>query len=331
MTARFSSSTVHTRRAIAVAVAGALLCAGAAHAGSAGRQFASLATGPVSGIYYPVGQAICEAVNAARNGLALWCSVESTPGSVYNVDSVSSGENEFALVQSDAQFFAVSGEGRWKGRPASQLRSVMALYPETLTVLAREDSGIGTIEQLKGKRVNIGAPGTGSRVTWDELKGALKITEADLAEAAELKTDAAAARLCANTLDASLMIVGHPSEMIERQLRSCRLKLVPVSGPGVDALVAKRPYYTAAVIPGSTYGLAADVPTFGVKATLVTSAEVPEDTVHALTMAIMTSLGRLKQQPALAGLKPDEMAGQSLTAPLHPGAAKAFRELGLLE
>lgn len=331
MTANLPVSTGRFRRLMAVAFAGALLCPGAAGAGSAGRQFASLATGPVSGIYYPVGRAICDAVNAVRAGQALWCSIESTPGSVYNVDSVSSGENEFALVQSDVQFFAVNGEGRWQGRPSSQLRAVMALYPETLTVLAREDSGIGTIEQLKGKRVNIGAPGTGSRVTWDELKGALKITETDLADAAELKNDAAAERLCSNMLDASLMIVGHPSGMIERQLTSCRLKLVPVSGPGVDALVAMRPYYTAATIPGPAYGLAADVPTFGVKATLVTSASVPEDTVHALTIAVMTNLGKLRQQQALAGLKPHDMTGQSLTAPLHPGAARAFRELGLLK
>ena len=331
MTATLHMNPGRFRRVTVMAVALAFLCPGGADAASGGREFASLATGPVSGIYYPVGQAICDAVNAARTGQALWCSVESTPGSVYNVDSVSSGENEFALVQSDVQFFAVSGEGRWQGRPASQLRAVMALYPETLTVLAREDSGIGTIEQLKGKRVNIGAPGTGSRVTWDELKGALKITEADLAEAAELKTDAAAERLCSNTLDASLMIVGHPSGMVERQLTSCPLKLVPVSGPGVDALVAMRPYYTAATIPGSAYGLAADVPTFGVKATLVTSANVPEDTVYALTMAVMTNLGKLKQQQALAGLQPDDMTGQSLTAPLHPGAVKAFRELGLLK
>ncbi|WP_395661843.1 TAXI family TRAP transporter solute-binding subunit [Aestuariivirga sp.] len=314
-----------------LAVAMALLCPGAADAGPAGRHFVSLATGTVSGLYFPVGKAICDAVNTAGSGQALWCSVESTPGSVYNVDSVASGENEFALVQSDAQFFAVNGEGRWQGRPASQLRAVMALYPETLTVIVREDSGIGTIEQLKGKRVNIGAPGTGSRVTWDELKGALKITEADLGEAAELKTDAATARLCANTLDASLMIVGHPSSMIERQLNSCRLKLLPVGGEAVDALVAMRPYYTAAAIPGRAYGLAADVPTFGVKATLVTSATVPEDTVHALTMAIMSNLEKLKQQQALAGLKPEDMAARSLTAPLHPGAARAFRDLGLLK
>ena len=331
MTASLPMNTSRLRRLMAMAIAVLFLCPGGAGAGSADRPFASLATGPVSGIYYPVGQAICNAVNATRTGLALWCSIESTPGSVYNVDSVVSGENEFALVQSDAQFFAVNGEGRWQGRPASQLRAVMALYPETLTVIVREDSGIGTVEQLKGKRVNIGAPGTGSRVTWDELKGALKITEADLAEAAELKTDAATARLCANTLDASLMIVGHPSSMIERQLNSCRLKLLPVSGEAVDALVAMRPYYTAAAIPGRAYGLAADVPTFGVKATLVTSSAVPEDTVHALTMVIMTNLEKLKLQQALAGLKPDDMAAQSLTAPLHPGAARAFRELGLLQ
>ena len=294
-------------------------------------NFVSLGTGPVSGLYYPTGQAICDLANAASGKTAVRCSVEATPGSVYNVEALASGEDEFALVQSDVQFFAVKGEGRWRDHPVGKLRSVMSLYPELLTLIARKDAGIAAIEGLKGKRLNIGAPGSGNRATWEELKAALGITEKDLAEAAELKPDAAAERMCANTLDASLLIVGHPSKMVESQLMACGLTLIPVNGEKIDALVALKPYYVSGFIPASYYGLAADTPTFGGKTTLMTSSDVPDDVVYELTKAIMTNLDKLRHQPSLAGLNPNDMVEQSLTAPLHPGAARAYRELGLLK
>lgn len=297
----------------------------------AGPQFISLGTGPVSGLYYPTGQAICELVNAAGRKGPLRCSVGATPGSVYNAEAVASGEEDFALVQSDVHYFAVKGEGRWQERPLGKIRSVMSLYPELLAVIARPDAGMTSAAELRGKRLNIGAPGSGTRATWEVLKGALGITEADLAEAAELKPEAAAERLCANKLDASLMIVGHPSSLIEAQLKSCGLTIVPVAGKGVDELVASKPYYVAGAILASHYGLASDTPTFGGQTTLIASSDVSEAAVYELTMAIIRNLDKLKRQPVLTGLDPAWMATQSLTAPLHPGAERAFRELGLLK
>lgn len=297
----------------------------------AAQTYVSLGTGPVSGLYYPTGQAICDVLNKAGSASALRCSVEATPGSVYNIEAVESGEEEFALVQSDVQYFATAGEGRWNGKPVTRLRAVMSLYPELLTLIARPDARIASAQELAGKRVNIGAPGSGTRATWDVLKEALGITEKDLAESSEQKPEAAAERLCANTLDASLLIVGHPSKLVDSELRACRLTLVPIDGPRIDALVAEKPYYVKGVIPGADYGLAADTPTFGGLTTLVTSADVPDDVVYALTLDIMQNIDRLRHQPRLAGLDPQKMVTQSLTAPLHPGAERAFRELGLLK
>jgi TRAP transporter TAXI family solute receptor len=297
----------------------------------AGQQFLSFGTGPLSGLYYPTGEAICALVNGSKADRPLRCSVEATPGSVYNIETLATGEEEFALVQPDVQFFAVKGEGRWQGKPVSTLRSVMSLYPELVTLIARPDAGIASVADLKGKRINIGAPGSGTRATWDVLKAALGITEDDLAEAAELKPDAAAERLCANTLDASLMIVGHPSRMVDAELRACRLTLVPVDGPAIDALVAARPYYVKGVIPAADYGLPADTPSFGGRTTLVTTSNVPDEVVYEFTRTIMKDLAKLKKLPILAGLDPQTMVTQSLTAPLHPGAERAYRELGLLK
>jgi len=208
----------------------------------------------------------------------------------------------------------------------------MSLYPELLTIMARPDAGIHDLDGLKGKRVNIGMSGTGTRATWDEIADTFGISAGDLIEAAKLKPAAAIERMCAKTLDANLLIVGHPSKMVESQLATCGLVLAGASEERISKLVSSRPYYVSATIPAAYYGLGSDVRTFGVKATLVSSADVPDDLVYVLVKTIMTNLDNLKaQSPSLAGLKPEEMISQSLTAPLHPGAARAYRELGLLK
>lgn len=297
---------------------------------SAEPAYVSIGTGAVSGVYYPTGRVICDAVNASLRTSILRCSAEATPGSVYNVEALLTGEIDFAMVQSDVQYLAVTGKMRWSGHPAEMLRSVMSLYPELVTIIARPDAGITDIEGLRGKRVNIGAPGSGTRATWAVLEKALGFTHDDLAEAAELTPDAAADRMCAGKLDASILITGHPSKMVDAELSSCRLTLIPIGASSIDRLVAANPNYARATIPAEMYGLAIDTATFGGKTTLLTSAAVPEEIVYQFTKAMMKNLARLKaQQPSLAGLNPEDMARQSLSAPLHPGAERAYRELGL--
>lgn len=303
---------------------------GLASSASAEATFVSMGTGAVSGVYYPTGRSICSIVNAAMGKDNFRCSAEATPGSVYNVEALLSGEIEFALVQSDVQYLAVKGDRRWRGHPAKKLRAVMSLYPELLTIVARADAGISDIEGLKGKRVNIGAPGSGTRATWDEVEHALGLTRRDLSEATELTSEAAADRLCSGELDASVLIVGHPSKMVASELSACHLTLVPASGQKIDKLIADKPYYIASSIPASMYGLASDTATFGSKATLLTSADVPDEVVYEFTKAVIQNLDRLKaQQPSLKEVRLGDMVRQSLSAPLHPGAEKVYRELGL--
>jgi uncharacterized protein len=292
--------------------------------------FLSLATGPTSGVYYPTGRAICDAVNEEKAGL--YCSAEPTPGSVYNVQAIAIGEVEFAVVQSDVQYAGTTGDGHWEGHPVQNLRSVMSLYPEMMTIVSRADSGINGVDDLKGKRVNIGPRGSGTQATWDELERTLGMTRTDLALATEFPSDSTTELLCNNQLDASIAIVGHPSKMVAKQLAACHLTLVSATGPSVDKLLAARPYFVRAVIPASTYGLTNDIATFGSKATLVTSVDVPDEIVYKVTKAILTKSGTLRdRQPTLAGMKANDTVRQSLTAPLHPGALKAYKERGLVK
>jgi uncharacterized protein len=292
--------------------------------------FLSLATGPTSGIYYPTGRAICDAVNEEKAGL--YCSTEPTPGSVYNIQAIATGEVEFAVVQSDVQYAGTNGDGHWEGHPVRNLRSVMSLYPEVMTIISRADAGINGVDDLKGKRVNIGPPGSGTRATWDELERALGMTRSDLALATEFPSDSATELLCSNQLDASIAVVGHPSKMIAKQLATCPLVLTGATGPSINRLLATHPYFVRAVIPAATYSLNNDIATFGSKATLVTSINVPDDIVYKVTKAILAKSGKLREkQPMLVGMKANDTVGQSLTAPLHPGALKAYKERGLLK
>lgn len=294
-----------------------------------GLKFVSVGTS--QSLYYDIGRALCSVVERARKEHGIRCSVESTPGSVYNLEHLVPWDLDFALVQSDAHHVAYAGEGDWQGRPFTRLRSVMSLYPEVLTLMAPEDSTIRSIDDLKGKRVNIGPRGSGTRATWDNLQTELKWTQEDLKRAVEIRPDRAGESLCSGKLDANLLMVGHPSPIVKADLARCRLWFVPIQGPGVERLVAERPYYAADDIRASVYGLSNDVPTFGARATLVTTAEMPEPVVYALTKALLDDLDALRAaHPILAFLDPAKMASDALTAPLHAGAARAFQEHGFI-
>jgi TRAP transporter TAXI family solute receptor len=208
----------------------------------------------------------------------------------------------------------------------------MSLYPEVMSIIARPDAGISNIDGLRGKRVNIGAPGSGTRATWDELEAALGLSSDDLAEAAELKQDSAMDSLCNGDLEASQMEVGHQSRQVASEMARSGPVLVDVSGSALDALIAAKPYFVNAVIPAETYGLAKDIQTFGIEATIVTMRDEPDEVVYAFTKAVLEGLAKLKStQPVLAGMLPTDMPTLSQTAPLHPGAEKAYREFGVLK
>lgn len=314
----------------AAAIGATLMSAGV----NAETKFVSIGTGGVTGVYYPTGGAICRLMNKTRKEHGIRCSVESTGGSIYNLNNVRAGELEFGVVQSDWQYHAYNGTSKFKDKGADKdLRAVFSVHPEPVTVLARPDSGIKNIDDVKGKRLNIGNLGSGTRGTWEVLQEALGWKLEDLKLASELKSAEMSQALCDNKIDAFFWLVGHPSASTKEAVASCNAKLVNVTGPAIEKLIKDRPYYRVANIPGGMYaGNDKDTTTFGVGATFVTSAKVPDDVVYHLVKAVFTNFDDFRKlHPAFANLKKEEMIKDGLSAPLHDGAAKAYKELGLMK
>ena len=317
-------------RYFAIGLAAATLMAPAAMA----EEFITIGTGGITGVYYPTGGAICRLVNKGRRDHGVRCSVESTGGSVYNINTIREGELEFGVAQSDWQYHAYNGSSQFEDAgPFEGLRSVFSVHPEPFTVVARADSGITTFADLKGKRVNIGNPGSGQRGTLEVLVEALGWTMDDFALATELKASEQSAALCDNQIDAMVYTVGHPSGSIQEATTACDSVLVEVAGPEVTKLIEENSFYRAATIPGGMYrGNDEDTLTFGVGATFVSSDAVPEDTVYVLVKSVFENFDDFKGlHPAFANLVAAEMATAGLSAPLHDGAAKYFKEAGLIE
>ncbi len=298
------------------------------------EEFITIGTGGVTGVYYPTGGAICRLVNQGRRDHGVRCSVESTGGSVYNINTIREGELEFGVAQSDWQFHAFNGTSRFEEAGAFEdLRAVFSVHPEPFTVVARADAGIASIEDLEGKRVNIGNPGSGQRGTMEVVMEAMGWTMDSFELASELKAAEQSQALCDNQIDAMIYTVGHPSGSIQEATTACDSVLVEVSGDVIQSLIDDNSYYRAATIPGGMYrGNDGDVATFGVGATFVSSASVSDDVVYTLVSAVFDNIDDFRGlHPAFANLVPEEMASAGLSAPIHPGAAKYYREQGWME
>ena len=294
------------------------------------QQFISIGTGGVTGVYYPTGGAICRLVNKDRKEHGIRCSVESTGGSIYNINTIRGGELEFGVAQSDWQYHAFNGTSEFESQgPFEGLRAVFSVHPEPVTILARADAGIDNITDVKGKKLNIGNPGSGTRGTWEVIEEALGWTRDDLQLAAELKSAETGAALCDGKIDAYFWLVGHPSALTQETLSTCDAKLVNATGPEIEKLVGDNPYYRTATIPAGMYNNEEDVNTFGVAATFVTSADVSEEAVYTVVKAVFENFEDFKKlHPAFANLKEEEMVGEAISAPLHPGAEKYYKERG---
>jgi len=300
---------------------------------AADQKFITIGTGGVTGVYYPAGGAIARLVNKGRKEHGLRATVESTGGSVYNVNAVTAGELDFGVVQSDVQYDAVKGVNKFaESGPNKDLRAVFALHPEPFTVVARADAGIKNFEDLKGKRVNIGDPGSGQRSTMEAVMTKLGWKMGDFKLASELKAAEMAGALCDNKIDAFAYTVGHPNGSIQEAHTACDARLVNVTGPAIAELLAANPYFSEATIPAGMYrGNAADTKTFGVSATIVSSAQVPAETVYQVIKAVFENFDEFKQlHPAFANLDKKHMVKDALSAPLHDGAVKYFKEAGLM-
>jgi TRAP transporter TAXI family solute receptor len=272
-------------------------------------------------------------VNRNRKEHGIRCSVESTGGSVYNVNTIRAGELDLGVAQSDVQYNSYNGVSNFADQGAFEdLRAVFSVHPEPFTVVARADAGVSTFDDLKGKRVNVGNPGSGQRATMEVLLDAKGWTLGDFSLASELKPAEQSQALCDNKVDAIVYTVGHPNGSIQEASTACDSVLVSVTGPAVDKLVAENPYYRMATIPGGMYrGTDSDTQTFGVGATLVSSSAVPEEVVYQVVKAVFENFDDFKAlHPAFANLKKEEMIADGLSAPLHDGAAKYYKEAGLM-
>ncbi len=297
------------------------------------QKFITIGTGGVTGVYYAAGGAICRLMNKDRAKHGIRCSVESTGGSVFNINTMRAGELDFGVAQSDWQYHAVNGSKVFeKDGKFGDLRAVFSVHPEPFTVLARKEANIKKFEDLKGKRFNVGNPGSGTRASMDELLSAMGWTTKDFGLASELKADEHGAALCDNKIDGFFYGVGHPSANIQDPITTCGAKLVPLTGPAVDKLVKGAPYYAKVNIPGGLYAGNADpVPTYGVLASFVTTTKVPEAVVYELVKAVFENFDDFKKlHPAFANLDPKNMVKDGLSAPLHPGAMKYYKEKGWL-
>ena len=295
------------------------------------QKFITIGTGGVTGVYYAAGGAICRLMNKDRARHGIRCSVESTGGSVFNINTIRAGELDFGITQSDWQYHAINGTSQFqKDGKFGDLRAVFSVHPEPFTLLARKELNATKFEDFKGKRFNVGNPGSGTRASMDELLNATGWKLSDFGLAAELKADEHGAALCDNKIDGFFYGVGHPSANIQDPITTCGARLVPLSGSAVDKLAAQYPFYAKVEIPGGLYaGHPNPTPTYGVLATFVTSSKVPEATVYELTKAVFDNFDEFKKlHPAFTNLDPKRMVKDGLSAPLHPGAAKYYKEKG---
>jgi uncharacterized protein len=316
--------------AAAVAVGSALWTAPVA----AQQKFITIGTGGVTGVYYAAGGAICRLVNKDRAKHGIRCSVESTGGSVFNVNTIKAGELDLGFTQSDVQFNAVKGLGQFKDAGAwADQRSVFSVHPEPFTAVARKEANVKTFTDFKGKRFNVGNPGSGTRASLEELIAAMGWKLTDFSLASELKADEHGPALCDGKIDGFFYGVGHPSANIQDPTTSCGAKLVSITGPAVDKLVADKPYYAKAVIPGGLYPNNPDpTNTYGVLATVVASTKTPPDTVYQVVKAVFDNFDEFKKlHPALGHLNPQNMVKDGLSAPLHEGAARYYKEKGWIK
>ncbi|WP_313950720.1 TAXI family TRAP transporter solute-binding subunit [Accumulibacter sp.] len=314
-----------------LAAALAVCASVASPAAFAEQKFVTIGTGGVTGVYYAAGGAICRLMNKEKKTHGIRCSVESTGGSVYNVNTIKAGELDFGVAQSDVAYNALKGENQFKeGGAFKELRSVFSIHPEPLVVLAREDAKVKALPDFKGKRFNIGNPGSGQRATMDILLPALGMKTSDFSLVSEMKADEHGAALCDNKIDGFAYVVGNPSANIQDPTTTCHAQLVNIMGPAVDKLVKTYPYYAAVTIPGGMYAHNPNpTNTFGVVAAFVSSSKVPNDVVYAMVKAVFDNLDDFKKlHPAFAHLDPKEMIKNGLSAPLHDGAVKYYKEKG---
>ncbi|MET0155452.1 MAG: TAXI family TRAP transporter solute-binding subunit [Rickettsiales bacterium] len=319
------------KSAFCAVIAATCLMAGSARAEN---KFITIGTGGVTGVYYPTGGAICRLVNRGHKDHGIRCSVEATGGSVYNVNSLRQGGMDIAIVQSDWQYNAYKGTDIFADQgPFKDLRSLFSLHTEAFTVVVRANSDIKNLNDLPGKRVNIGNPGSGNRATMDVLMRSKGWTEKTFKIASELKAQEQAQALCDGKIDVMIYSAGHPNGAVQEVASSCDVRILPLEGPDIDAVIKANPFYSYTTIPGGMYnGNPNDVKTFGVKATVVTTSKLDDDTVYQVVKSVFDNFENFKTlHPVFTYLDEQNLVKDGNVAPLHDGAKKYYRERGWID
>lgn len=294
-------------------------------------EFVTIGTGGVTGVYYPTGGSICRLVNKDRKEHGIRCSVESTGGSVYNTRTIRAGELNFGVVQSDVQAAGLAGTGKFEDEgPFEGLRAIFSVHPEPVQVMVRADAGINSVADMAGKRVNIGNPGSGTRVLAEAQMAAAGVSASDFALASELKSSEQAAALCDGKIDAAFWAAGLPNGSAMEATSTCDIKILDLASSGLDKVLASNSAYAPATIPGGLYpGNPDDIASWGPKATFVSSTDTSEEVVYVVVKAVFDNFEDFKKlHPAFARLKEEEMIKDGLTAELHAGAVKYYKERG---
>ncbi|PXX99727.1 TAXI family TRAP transporter solute-binding subunit [Halomonas sp. LBP4] len=295
--------------------------------GFADEERIIIGTASSAGVYHVTGRALCRLLEPP-------CTARISDGSAANLQAVREGEVTVALAQSDLQHYAVSGiEGFSDVGPDDSLRSLFSVHGEPFTLVVRRDSGIREFDDLRQRAVNVGNPGSGQRGTMMKLLETKGWTLDDFSLANDLPADQQSLELCHGNVDAMVYTVGHPNDSVAQAIRLCDAAIIDVGGEAVDRLVEETPYFTRTTIPAGIY--APDQPaveTFGVRATLVASAETDPETIHTIVAAVFDDLDHFKSfHPAYGELTVESMIREGLTAPLHEGALRYYRERGWIE
>lgn len=300
----------------------------------AAEKTVTIGTAGLTGVYYPAGGAICRLVNRGRKEHGIRCTVESTGGSINNLEAINKGDLELGVVQSDLLYDAYNGTEVFADVGADKrLRGLFALHSEPFTVVVRKDAKINVFDDLKKKKVYLGAPGSGMRATMEQVMHEKGWTDKTFSSVVDLKSTDQAQALCSGKIDAMIYAGGHPNGAIQQITSMCATKILDVDGDIIDKMIEQHPYYTHAIIPGGMYvGNPKDVHTFGVKAVLVASSELDENTVYEIVKAVFDNIDNFKTlHPVFATLNPKLMALTGNNAPIHPGALKYYKEKGLVE
>ena len=307
-------------------------------------RFFRIGTGGVAGTYYPIGGLIADIISnppgarpCNKGGSCgvpgLVAIAQSSNGSVANVNAIGSGELESGFVQSDIAYWAYAGTGIFADQgKVDNLRAIANLYPESIHLVARKDAGIATVRDLKGKRVSLDEPGSGTLVDARIILAAFGLAEADL-EAEYIKSSPAVGMIRDNQLDAFFIVAGYPTGSVVELASGAGADLVPIDGPEVDALLENHQFFAKDLIPAGTYDGIGATATISVGAQWVVGAEIDEELVYGITKALWHENARmlLDDGHAKGHEITLETALEGIAIPLHPGAERYYREVGLLQ